>query len=114
MRANLITLNVLPPDVLIQVMASPTTIWKAVDPAGRDAVLQVYCDALNKVWWLTLAFGKCDWEVTRLGSAGALMFVTLAMRNLNLKQLAEDAVLSRRPVCLPLSPQTPNRAKGLA
>ena len=112
MRRNVTALGVLPPKVLAQVLAYPTALWKSVDPAVRDTVLDVYCHALNKVWWLTLAFGESRLPIV-MTTAGALLFVTLAMRDLNLRKLSEEATRMRNAICLPLTPAV-ERGKSLA
>jgi hypothetical protein len=41
-----------------EIQGSPNAIWTSTPEVLRDQVLNVYAHALDKVWWLCLAFGE--------------------------------------------------------
>lgn len=76
------------------ITASPKVIWTLVPEDLKDQILEVYSDSLNNVWWLCLAFGMCH-TLSKLMTAIACLGSAMVMRNLNLKQLGEEAIRAR-------------------
>ena len=83
MRKGLEKIDGLSPLVEAEISAAPDSIWTDLLATIRPQVLDAYSHALNKVWWLTLAFA-----VMCLVSA-------LFMRNLNIKAIGEAAAQAR-------------------